>query len=88
LKQTMSMIQEDHDCNKEYALIAMGGTGAVFFKARGIDVSYELRGLTHQPTFEEVRKIVTTAATMYQNEVFDVLYVCYNHHVNSLSIQF
>ncbi|MVH73916.1 F0F1 ATP synthase subunit gamma, partial [Staphylococcus aureus] len=69
LKQTMSMIQEDHDSNKEYALIAIGGTGADFFKARGIDVSYELRGLTDQPTFEEVRKIVTTATTMYQNEV-------------------
>ncbi len=80
LKQTMSMIQEDHDSNKEYALIAIGGTGADFFKARGIDVSYELRGLTDQPTFEEVRKIVTTATTMYQNEVFDELYVCYNHH--------
>ncbi len=74
--------------NKEYALIAIGGTGADFFKARGIDVSYELRGLTDQPTFEEVRKIVTTATTMYQNEVFDELYVCYNHHVNSLTSQF
>ncbi|MGC3318714.1 F0F1 ATP synthase subunit gamma, partial [Enterococcus faecalis] len=83
LKQTMSMIQEDHDSKKEYALIAIGGTGADFFKARGIDVSYELRGLTYQPTFEEVSKIVTTATSMYQNEVFDELYVCYNHHVNS-----
>ena len=45
-------------------------------------------GLTDQPTFEEVRKIVTTATTMYQNEVFDELYVCYNHHVNSLTSQF
>ena len=70
----MSMIQED-DSNKEYALIAIGGTGADFFKARGIDVSYELRGLTDQPTFEEVRKIVTTATTMYQNEVFDGMFV-------------
>ena len=25
---------------------------------------------------------------MYQNEVFDELYVCYNHHVNSLTSQF
>ena len=22
---------------------------------------------------------------MYQNELFDELYVCYNHHINSLS---
>ncbi len=25
---------------------------------------------------------------MYQNEVFDELYVCYNHHINSLTSQF
>ena len=24
---------------------------------------------------------------MYQNELFDELYVCYNHHVNSLTSQ-
>jgi F-type H+-transporting ATPase subunit gamma len=28
------------------------------------------------------------ATTMYQNEVFDELYVCYNHHINSLTSQF
>jgi F0F1-type ATP synthase gamma subunit len=38
----LQTLQEDHDSNKEYALIAIGGTGADFFKARGIDVSYEL----------------------------------------------
>lgn len=88
LKQTMSMIKEDHDAANEYVLIAIGGTGADFFKARGMDVAYELRGLTDQPSFDEVRKIVSTATTMYQNEVFDELYVCYNHHINSLTSQF
>ena len=28
----MSMIQEDHDSNKEYALIAIGGTGRISLK--------------------------------------------------------
>lgn len=88
LKQTMSMINEDHEQANEYVLIAIGGTGADFFKARGMDVAYELRGLTDQPSFDEVRKIVSTATTMYQNEVFDELYVCYNHHINSLTSQF
>ncbi|MGK0550771.1 F0F1 ATP synthase subunit gamma [Enterococcus faecalis] len=88
LKQTMSMIKEDHENENEYVLIAIGGTGADFFKARGMDVSYEIRGLTDQPSFDEVRKIVTAATTMYQNEVFDELYVCYNHHINSLTSQF
>lgn len=88
LKQTMKMMTDDHESHDEFVLIAIGGTGADFFKARGINVAYELRGLTDQPSFDEVRKIVSTATTMYENEVFDELYVCYNHHINSLTSQF
>ncbi|EPI00880.1 MULTISPECIES: F0F1 ATP synthase subunit gamma [unclassified Enterococcus] len=88
LKQTMSILEEDHQNNDEYVMIAIGGTGADFFKARGIDLAYELRNLSDQPSFDEVRKIVNMATTMYQNEVFDELYVCYNHHINSLTSQF
>lgn len=88
LKQTMAMFKDDHETNEEFVLITIGGVGADFFKARGINVAYELRGLTDQPSFDEVRKIVSMATTMYENEVFDELYVCYNHHINSLTSQF
>ncbi|MBO0438836.1 ATP synthase gamma chain [Enterococcus sp. DIV0212c] len=88
LKQTMKMMTDDHESQDEFVLVAIGGTGADFFKARGINVAYELRGLTDQPSFDEVRKIVSAATTMYENEVFDELYVCYNHHINSLTSQF
>ncbi|MEL5938134.1 F0F1 ATP synthase subunit gamma [Tetragenococcus halophilus] len=88
LKQMMTMIQEDHDSSDEYVMITIGGTGADFFKARNIDIAYELRNLSDQPSFDEVRKIVNLTTAMYQNEVFDELYVCYNHHVNSLTSQF
>lgn len=88
LKQTMSILEEDHRSPDDYVMIAIGGTGADFFKARGINLAYELRNLSDQPSFDEVRKIVNMATTMYQNEVFDELYVCYNHHINSLTSQF
>ncbi len=88
LKQMMTMLQEDHDSSDEYVMITIGATGADFFKTRGIDIAYELRNLSDQPSFEEVRKIVNLTTSMYQNEVFDELYVCYNHHVNSLTSQF
>ena len=87
LKQVMTMIERDHKNASEYVMIAIGGTGADFFKARDINVAYELRNLSDQPNFDEVRKIVNTTTSMYQNEVFDELYVCYNHHVNSLTSQ-
>ena len=88
LKQTMSILEEDHQSPDDYVMVAIGGTGADFFKARGINLAYELRNLSDQPSFDEVRKIVNMATTMYQNEVFDELYVCYNHHINSLTSQF
>ena len=88
LKQTMSILEEDHQSPDDYVMIAIGGTGADFFKARGINLAYELRNLSDQPSFDEVRKIVNMATAMYQNEVFDELYVCYNHHINSLTSQF
>lgn len=34
-----------------------------------------------------MRKIVSEAVDLYQAEEFDELYVCYNHHVNSLISQ-
>ncbi|GMA46777.1 F0F1 ATP synthase subunit gamma [Tetragenococcus muriaticus] len=88
LKQMMTMLQEDHNSSDEYVMITIGGTGADFFKTRNIDIAYELRNLSDQPSFDEVRKIVNLTTSMYQNEVFDELYVCYNHHVNSLTSQF
>ncbi|MGK3796351.1 F0F1 ATP synthase subunit gamma [Enterococcus faecium] len=88
LKQTMSILEEDHQSPDDYVMIAIGGTGADFFKARGINLAYELRNLSDQPSFDEVRKIVNMATAMFQNEVFDELYVCYNHHINSLTSQF
>lgn len=88
LKQMMTMLRKDHKSSDEYVMISIGATGAAFFKARDIPLAYELRNLSDQPSFEEVRKIVNMTVSMYQNEVFDELYVCYNHHVNSLTSQF
>jgi F-type H+-transporting ATPase subunit gamma len=88
LKKTIGMIEQDHDSSDEYSVLAIGGVGADFFRARGIKIAYELRGVADHPSFDEVRKIVSEAITMYQREIFDELYVCYNHHVNSLTAQF
>ncbi len=52
-----------------------------------MNVSFELRGLEDQPSFDQVGKIIAQAVEMYKNELFDELYVCYNHHVNSLTSQ-
>ena len=87
LKAVMELKEEYHPDDKGFEIICIGGMGADFFKARGIQPLYELRGLADQPSFDEVRKIISKTVEMYQNELFDELYVCYNHHVNTLTSQ-
>ena len=87
LKAVMELKEEYHPDGTGFEIICIGGMGADFFKARGIQPLYELRGLADQPSFDEVRKIISKTVEMYQNELFDELYVCYNHHVNTLTSQ-
>ncbi|HEU6977653.1 TPA: F0F1 ATP synthase subunit gamma [Streptococcus pneumoniae] len=87
LKAVIELKEEYHPDGKGFEMICIGGMGADFFKARGIQPLYELRGLADQPSFDQVRKIISKTVEMYQNELFDELYVCYNHHVNTLTSQ-
>lgn len=86
LKPVMDMITEYH-ADGDYEIISIGSVGSDFFKARGMNVAFELRGLADQPSFEQVRQIISQSVDMFVNEIFDELYVCYNHHVNSLTSQ-
>ncbi|CQR25520.1 F0F1 ATP synthase subunit gamma [Streptococcus varani] len=87
LKAVMGMIEQDHDGKDEYEIIAIGGMGADFFRVRGMAPIFELRGIAVHPSFDEVQKIISKSVEMYKNEIFDELYVCYNHHINSLTSQ-
>lgn len=88
IRQTLEMIERDHSDKDEVVMMMIGGNGADFFRGRHYNVAYELRGVSDQPSFDEVRQIVRSAVQMYQNHIFDELYVCYNHHVNSLTSQY
>lgn len=87
LKAVMGMIDQDHDSKDEYEIIAIGSMGADFFRSRKMNPIVELRGIADIPKFENVQKIISKSVEMYKNEIFDELYVCYNHHVNSLTSQ-
>lgn len=88
IKQTLQLISDNHHSKDDIEIVAIGGTGADFFKKRGYDIVYEFRELSDVPTFREVRPIVRTILRMYQSERFDELFVCYNHFVNSLTSTF
>lgn len=88
IKSTNDFIQAHGGHQDDFVVLAVGGTGADFFKKRGMNVAYEYRGVSDVPTFIEVREIVKTVVAMYNNEVFDELYVCYSHFVNRLTSRF
>ena len=81
---TREMLQTDHDSKDEYVILTIGGAASRFFKKMGIDVRLEINDVSDIPSFEEVRKIVSSAVQMFRQGEFDAFYVCYNHHVNAL----
>lgn len=88
IRDTNQFIEEHQKDTKDYVILAVGGTGADFYKKRGENVAYEYRGVSDIPTFNEVREIVKTVTNMYENGEFDELYVCYDHFVNRISSTF
>mgnify|MGYP001325671224 FL=1 len=88
IKQTMELINDNGRSQDDIVIVAIGGTGADFFKKRGFNIGYEYRGVNDIPTFREVRQIVEAIVTMYDSEIYDELYVCYNHFVNTLTSVF
>lgn len=81
---TREMLQTDHDSKDEYVILTIGAAASRFFKKMGIDVRLEINDVSDIPSFEEVRKIVSSAVQMFRQGEFDEFYVCYNHHVNAL----
>lgn len=89
LKEMMSLFEKKHHGNKdEFVIIAIGATGAEFFKNRGYNVSYEYRGVDDIPSIENVKPLVSTIVQLYISGVYDELFICHNHHVNSLTSDF
>lgn len=88
IKNMMSIFKDSEAENKDVKILAVGSVAAQFFKKQNLNVVYEYSGVTDVPTYDEVRDIIQTAVKMYLNGVYDELYVCYTHHVNTLTSAF
>ena len=86
IRESMKIIN-NHENNK-CTFMVLGQKGVDFFKSHGMKLSYEYVGVKDIPSYSEVQSIVTTIVRMYNNKEFDELYVCYNHHVNTLTSKF
>lgn len=88
IKNMMSIFKDADAQNKDVKILAVGSVAAQFFKKQNLNVVYEYSGVSDVPTYNEVRDIVQTAVKMYLNGVYDELFVCYTHHVNTLTYAF
>ena len=88
IKNMMSIFKDADDQDKDVKILAVGSVAAQFFKKQNLNVVYEYSGVSDVPTYNEVRDIIQTAVKMYLNGVYDELFVCYTHHVNTLTSAF
>lgn len=88
IKNMMSIFKDADAQNKDVKILAVGSVAAQFFKKQNLNVVYEYSGVSDVPTYNEVRDIGQTAVKMYLNGVYDELFVCYTHHVNTLTSAF
>ncbi len=88
IKNMMSIFKDADAQDKDVKILAVGSVAAQFFKKQNLNVVYEYSGVSDVPTYNEVKDIIQTAVKMYLNGVYDELFVCYTHHVNTLTSAF
>lgn len=85
LKETMAMMDK-HNLDKDNTVfLTVGKTGTEFLQKRDMNIVYQYSGVSDVPTFREVLPIVRTAVQMYNDGVFDEMYMVYSHYVNRIS---
>ncbi|PYZ92500.1 F0F1 ATP synthase subunit gamma [Salipaludibacillus keqinensis] len=85
LRETMKLINERHKSTDEYGLIVIGRVGRDFFKKRNMPIFQEIIGLPDQPDYTDIKSIASTTVEMFDDELFDEVYIHYNHFVSAIS---
>ncbi|MCT8140105.1 F0F1 ATP synthase subunit gamma [Anaerobacillus sp. CMMVII] len=84
LRTVLNTIKERHKSADEYGLIVMGRIGRDFFKKRQMPIIQEIVGLSDNPTYADIKNIASTTVQMFTDEIFDELFVFYNHFVSPI----
>ncbi|EUJ32707.1 F0F1 ATP synthase subunit gamma [Listeria floridensis FSL S10-1187] len=85
IKEVYQEISTRHSSNDEYGIIAIGRNARDFFKARGMNIVLEIQGVSDHPAFAEIKDIASNAVQMFEDGVYDELFIHYIHHINSIS---
>jgi F-type H+-transporting ATPase subunit gamma len=69
----------------EYAIFAIGRKGRDFFQRRGYPLVGETTGLSDSPTFADIKNIASEVVKLFQDGVYDEVYLVYNQFINPIS---
>ena len=85
IRGVLNTIQERHSSPDEYGIIAIGKIGRDLLKRRNLPIIQEITGLGDQPTFNDIKNLARTTVEMFSDEIFDELYIWYNHFVSPIT---
>lgn len=88
LKSALKLINQVHENEEKPLLFCVGSVGVDFFHRRNVKIDLEVQNLSDNPSYGEVRKIISRAVNLFQKGLYDKLVICYNHFVNSLTSTF
>lgn len=88
LKEVINFVEKKGDNIEDAAFLCVGKVGSEFLEKRFHNVVYSYENLSDIPTYKEAEEILHAAVNMYMSSVYDELYVCYNHSVNTLVSEF
>lgn len=84
IKSTLDTMKENGLNKNNTVFLTVGKTGTEFFKKRGMNVVFEYTGVSDVPSYREVAGIVKKAVQMFQDAVYDRLFISYSHFVNRM----
>lgn len=84
LRQVFQAIKQNHKSEDEYGIIVIGRVGSEFFRARNMNIVYEITGVSDQPVFDDISDLTRKTVGMFADGTFDELYLYYNHFVSAI----
>lgn len=85
LRHVFQTIQQKHQSNDEFAIIAIGRMARDFFAKRGMNVVLDIVGMSDHPTFSDIKDVTSSTVGMFADGTFDEIHVYYTHYVSAIS---
>ncbi|XJS11427.1 ATP synthase F1 subunit gamma [Aerococcaceae bacterium WGS1372] len=88
VKEFRQLLQQRKQLKDDVVVMAIGDPIVKFCRKESIHIAHELHHLPDFPSFTHVQSLIQKSVELFKSEIFDELYICYNHSVNALQNEF